>query len=199
MIGKIRLVTEADAADVQAIYEPYVRETAISCELEPPTVGEMQRRIRETLALMPWLVYETAAGQVAGYAYAHKFRERAAYQWSVEVSAYVDARLHRSGIGRGLYTSLFALLYLQGFCNIYAGITLPNAKSVGLHQAMGFQQAGVYPHVGYKLGRWHDVSQWCLLLPGPLDPPPPPRPLAAVVKTPEWELEINRGLPLIKV
>jgi phosphinothricin acetyltransferase len=199
MSALIRLAADTDAPAVQAIYAPYVRDTVISFELDVPTITEMRERIVRTLALMPWLVCEDSKHEVVGYVYASKHRERAAYQWSVDVTAYVHPRLHRSGVGRGLYTSLFALLRLQEFYTAYAGIALPNAASVGLHTALGFQPVGIYRGVGYKLGKWHDVSWWSLAL-QPLPPEPSaPRPLKDVMQHPDWQSALNAGIPLIRV
>jgi phosphinothricin acetyltransferase len=185
----IRFATDADAAHLQAIYAPYVRDTVISFELEPPDVAEMAARVHKAVA---WLVAADEAGVVLGYAYASKHKERAAYQWSVDVSVYLDAAFHRRGLGRGLYTALFGLLRLQGYVNAYAGITLPNAKSQGLHTALGFAPVGVYRHVGYKFGQWHDVAWLSLDLRPREGTPPPPVPLAAIVASPEaqaaWRL-----------
>ncbi len=171
--GRIRLAAAADAAAVHAIYAPFVRDTVISFELEPPTADEMRARIANTLETHPWLVFERDA-KVAGYAYASRHRDRLAYQWAVDVSCYVDPAAQRQGIGRRLYLALFEVLRAQGFCSAYAGIALPNAASVGLHEAVGFAPVGVYRRVGYKLGAWHDVGWWALaLLDRPADPPPP--------------------------
>jgi len=159
----IRLAGEHDAEQIQAIYSPIVRQTATSFEAIPPTIDEMWQRLVETLADLPWLVCERQ-GTILGYVYAGKHRARAAYQWSVEASAYVHVGAHRMGVGRALYTSLFKILTLQGFYNVYAGITLPNPASVGLHEATGFKPIGVYKAVGYKLNAWHDVGWWHLSL-----------------------------------
>ena len=97
-----------------------------------------------------------------GYAYASAHRARAAYQWSADVSAYVHQAARRRGVGQALYTSLFQILFEQGFYNAYAGITLPNPASVRLHESLGFKLVGVYQQVGYKLGAWHDVGWWQL-------------------------------------
>src|SRR5437016_10342731 len=161
MTATIRLATEADAEGIVAIYAPIVRETAISFEVEAPDVNAMRRRIAETLAHLPWLICERR-GEVLGYAYASTHRTRAAYQWSVDVSVYVHARIRRSGVGKALYTSLLRFLDLQGFYNVYAGITLPNPASVRLHESLEFQPVAVYRAVGYKLGAWHDVGGWYL-------------------------------------
>src|SRR6476646_7630842 len=156
MTTRIRLATPDDVDAIAAIYAPAIVDNIISFELEPPSGEEMARRIAKVHALAPWLVCEQD-GAIAGYAYAGLHRERHAYQWSVESTAYVAADAHRCGVARGLYTSLFAALVYQGFVNVYAGITLPNAASVGLHESMGFTPVGIYRGVGYKLGKWRDV------------------------------------------
>src|SRR4029453_19163004 len=129
----IRMATPADAADIAAIYRPYVTDAATSFEVEPPGAGEMARRMEAVLRFAPWLVYADGHGDLAGYAYASRHHERAAYQWSVDVTVYVRAGHHRRGIGRALYEALFPLLRLQGFYAAHAGVTLPNPASVGLH------------------------------------------------------------------
>jgi len=198
MAATIRLAGESDAEQIRAIYAPYVTHTAISFELEPPTVEEMRRRIVDILPRWPWLVCERGR-EILGYVYAGRHRSRAAYQWSADVSVYVDERCHRLGIGGALYNSLFAILALQGFCNAYAGITLPNAASVGLHESLGFQPVGVYRAVGYKLGAWHDVGWWQLVLQPHATPPDPPKALGVVRTFPEWEAALARGLPLLRL
>jgi L-amino acid N-acyltransferase YncA len=170
----LRLATPADAAAIQAIYAPVVTATPISFELEPPTVQEMAGRIERTLATFPWIVGLDASGQVDGYVYASRFRERPAYQWSVEVTAYVRADARGRGVGKRLYGVLLQELKALGYCEAFAGITLPNAASVALHESCGFRPVGVYRNAGYKLGRWHDVGSWQRTLQH-IDPPPPPR------------------------
>ncbi len=198
MAATIRLATASDAEQIQAIYAPYVIHTAISFELGPPTVEEMRRRIIDILPHWPWLVCEQK-GKILGYVYASRHRSRAAYQWSADVSVYIDEQLHRLGIGRALYSSLFAILALQGFYNAYAGITLPNAASVGLHESLGFQSIGVYHAVGYKLGAWHDVGWWQLVLQPHSIPPDSPKELRIVRTFPAWETALARGLPLLRL
>ena len=156
MAATIRLATPADGAAVAAIYAPVVRDTAISFEVDPPDAREMAARIATTLPARPWLVAE-ADGRVVGYAYAGAHRARAAYDWSVEPSVYLAEGARGRGLGRALYTALFAVLRAQGFASAYAGATLPNDASVGLHRAMGFETVGVYRRAGFKHGRWHDV------------------------------------------
>lgn len=174
--GSIRFATPADAAQIQAIYAPFVRDTPVSFELDPPDEAEMQARVVKTLATHPWLVLERG-GEVAGYAYASVHRERPGYQWSVDVSCYVGAEHRRRGIGRRLYLALFRVLRAQGFFNAYAGIALPNVASVALHESVGFLPVGIYRGVGFKLGRWHDTGWWSLRLQELPDSPAPPTPL----------------------
>lgn len=166
----IRSATADDAEAIQAIYAPFVRGTAVSFEDQPPSVPEMRSRIEGTLKGFPWLVMEME-GQVVGYAYAGPHRVRACYRWSVDVAAYVAEGHRGQGIGRALYARLTDDLRDRGYWNAYAGITLPNAASVALHEGVGFVSVGVYRRVGYKLGAWHDVGWWQLAL--RLDDEPP--------------------------
>ena len=159
----IRAVRPEDASGIAAIYAPYVTETPISFELVAPTTAEIQRRIEEHPAPHPWLVCERD-GEVLGYAYASPHRAREAYRWSVDVSAYVRKGATRQGIGRSLYEALIPRLRELGFANAFAGIALPNAASVALHEGAGFAHLGTYRRVGYKLGAWHDVGWWQLML-----------------------------------
>jgi L-amino acid N-acyltransferase YncA len=191
----IRLATPADAEQVQAIYAPYCY-TPISFELEPPTIEEMQSRLTKILNHYPWLVFEDS-GEVLGYVYATQHRERPAYRWSVDTTVYVRQGRQRRGVGRALYTSLLAMLPLQGFVNAYAGVTLPNPGSVGLHEAMGFQPVGVYRQVGFKCGSWYDVAWFQRALQPRLDEPTPPKQLAEVCLTAAWEQACDAGLRLI--
>jgi phosphinothricin acetyltransferase len=196
MNAVIRLATTADAPGVQAIYAPIVRETAVSFELAPPTVEETQQRIVKTLEHYPWLVCERH-GDILGYVYASQHRTRPAYQWSVDVSVYVHTNARRSGVGQALYRSLMALLALQGFYNAYAGITLPNPASVGLHESLGFQPVGVYRGVGYKLGVWHDVGWWQFTLQTRAVSPQLPMDLKTVRQSMTWDAALAAGLPLL--
>ena len=129
MAARIRVATIDDAEAIRDIYDPIVRDTAISFETKPPSVLTMQQRIRDNLERWPWLVCEQQ-DVVVGYVYGTRYRARTAYQWSVEVSVYVDAAEQRRGVARALYEALFATLQLQGFHRAYAGITLPNPATL---------------------------------------------------------------------
>jgi L-amino acid N-acyltransferase YncA len=155
----IRVGEARDASAIAEIYRPVVLDTAISFELEPPDADEMRSRMEQTLRTHPWLVHERN-GRVAGYAYASVLRTRPAYRWSTETSVYVEPTQHGQGIGRSLYVALLAVLARQGFIAVFGGITLPNPASVRLHEALGFRPVGTFPHVGFKLGAWHDVGFW---------------------------------------
>jgi L-amino acid N-acyltransferase YncA len=181
----IRLTTLDDAEAIRDIYAPFCEVTPISFETQAPGVDETRRRIAKTLESLPWLVREHD-GEIVGYAYASPHRERAAYRWSVDVSAYVRDGHRRTGIGRALYTSLLELLRLQGFYNAIAGITLPNPGSVGLHESMGFETVGIYRHIGFKCGEWHDVSWYQLSLREPTDYPQDPLDIEVVRAMPNW-------------
>jgi phosphinothricin acetyltransferase len=192
----IRLATPDDAEQVQAIYAPNCY-TPISFETEPPSAEEMRNRLARVLSQYPWFVLEDG-GDVLGYAYATQHRERAAYRWSVDTSVYVRQGRQRRGVGRALYTSLLTVLPLQGFINAYAGITLPNPASVGLHEAMGFELVGVYAKVGFKCGDWHDVAWYQRPLLSRPDEPPPPTQFEEVCQAAEWLEALQVGLRLLR-
>lgn len=194
----IRLVDDADAPAIQAIYEPHVRDSATSFEETPPTTAEIRRRIEEQSDRYPWLVCEVD-GDVVGYAYAGQHRSRDAYRWSIDCSVYVDDDYHRHGVARGLYESLFAVLRLQGFQNAYAGTTLPNPASVGFHESMGFERVGVYERVGYKQGAWHDVLWLSKSLGEHPDDPDPLLELSEVRGDEEWEAALDAGIEYVRL
>jgi L-amino acid N-acyltransferase YncA len=156
-----------------------VLHTAISFEEQPPSTAEMANRIRLTLSTHPFLVYERE-GIVVGYAYSGPHGTRPAYRWSANVSVYVDQSAHGNGLGRSLYSELISVLRRQGYHSLFAGIALPNEKSVGLHEAIGFKHLGTYREVGFKHGAWHDVGYWRLGLRSGL-PKSEPVPFSVVI------------------
>ncbi len=167
---------DRDAAACAAIYAPSVESTPISFELVPPDAAEFARRIAKYAATHQFLVADSG-GLVVGYAYACRWAERPAYDWSVEVSVYVDTERQGEGIGRALYAELFERLRAQGFRVAVAGVTLPNSASIRLHESMGFEPIGALRDIGWKEGAWHDVGYWQVYLQPPGDgAPAPPRP-----------------------
>jgi phosphinothricin acetyltransferase len=194
----IRLATSEDGERLAEIYAPAVTGSGISFELDPPDGAEMARRVGYVTTRTPWLVCEHR-GVVAGYAYASPHRERAAYQWSAEVSAYVAAEHHRAGIARALYVSLFAALAVQGFYNAYAGVALPNEASIAFHEAMGFTLVGTYRKVGYKLGLWRDVSWFERMIMPHIANPWPPRPLPDLRDDEAFIAALSAGESLLRL
>ncbi|MFL5583732.1 MAG: GNAT family N-acetyltransferase [Gemmatimonadaceae bacterium] len=193
----IRVAGLDDAAGIAEVYAPAVLERSTSFELAPPTPDEFASRISSVLQKYPWLVCESA-GECIGYAYATAHRDRAAYRWSVDTAVYVSTKAHRRGVGTALYLSLFDILALQGYRNAYAGITLPNPASEGMHLRAGFTPVGVYKHVGYKFGAWHDVA-WFerAILPAEKDPPEPV-PFPEIRDSPEVANALAKGQMLVR-
>lgn len=167
---------DRDAAACAAIYAPSVEVTPISFEVTAPDAAEFAARIAKYSATHQFLVAEED-GEVLGYAYACRWRERPAYDWSVEVSVYVGAEHQGKGVGRALYAELFDRLRAQGYRIAVAGITLPNPASIALHERLGFVSIGALGQIGWKLEGWHDVGYWQLhLSPDAEDPPVRPTP-----------------------
>jgi L-amino acid N-acyltransferase YncA len=176
---EIRVARPEDASEIQAIYAPVVADTAISFEEIPPSVEEMRQRIVNALITYPYLV-AVRGGRVLGYAYASQHRARAAYRWAVDVTIYIAETERHNGVGRSLYSEIIPILQRQGFRSAFAGISLPNPGSVGLHEQMGFVHIGTFPDVGYKHCAWHDVGYWRLELGEQTSPPTEPQPYSAV-------------------
>ena len=168
----LRFATPQDAPGLLEIYAPYVTGTIVSFEYDVPTLEEFARRIQDTTARFPYLVWEED-GALLGYAYAHPYAARPAYQWSAELTVYLRQGAARRGLGSRLYGALFDLLRLQGVRTVYGCVTAENAPSVAFHQALGFREAGRFAQVGYKHGRWLDV----LWLEKPIAPAGEPQPL----------------------
>lgn len=175
----IRLANLGDAAGVLSIYAPYCEATSVTFEIAAPTEEQMRERIVSVTANYPWLVAEVQ-GRIVGYVYATRFRERAGYRWTAEVAVYIAADTHRRGLGKAMYTSLFAILRVQGYAKAIAGITVPNPASVRLHESLGFVQTGTFPGVGHKDGKWLDVGWWQLQLQPESVSPPEPQPFSSL-------------------
>lgn len=160
----LRPATAADAAAMAALYNPYILDSAISFETEPVDAAEMAARLANVEAAgLPWLVVEVD-GVLAGYAYATKWRVRAAYRHAVETSVYLAAGHGRRGLGTQLYQALLARLREGGLHTAIGGIALPNAASVALHEKLGYRRVALFEEVGFKFGRRIDVGYWQLLL-----------------------------------
>ena len=159
----IRNATIADAEDMLAIYAPYVEETAITFEYDVPGIEEFRQRIQEVTTRYPWLVAEQD-GCIVGYAYAGTFYDRAAYQWTVETSIYLDRKKCGQGIGRQLHKALENTLRNRGFQNMNACIAYIEPQdeyltlgSVRFHERMGYRRCAHFHQCGFKFGRWYDI------------------------------------------
>ncbi len=152
----IRFATPKDAKAILSIYAPYIEHSAVTFEYDVPTEEEFAARIAEITARYPWLVYEED-GEILGYAYGGPDHTRAAYQWTVEASVYVDEKAQGRGIGKALYEVLFDILKKQNFCVCYAIIIEENITSIKMHEKFGFYKIGYAKNSGYKLGAWHSV------------------------------------------
>ena len=190
----IRTARDEDAATIHAIYAPSVSAGVATFETELPGVDAMRERLRVRLQHYPWLVWEDA-GEVLAYAYAGRFRERAAYDWIAETSIYVHADAQRRGIARRLYGVLLDVMRLQGITQAVGVITLPGTASVAMHEAMGFTSAGVWRQCGYKLGQWWDVGVWQKELQPAATPPPAVTPFPALADTPALHALLGRTAP----
>jgi L-amino acid N-acyltransferase YncA len=169
----IRPVRLEDAAAIAAIYAPYVTDTVITFELDPPDEAEFCARIERITATHPWLVAEID-GTVMGYAYGSAYRTRAAYRWVCETGIYVAGTACGQGIGRPLYQALLDELARRGFVAAMGVMTANNPGSTALHEKLGFVDRGTQPGIGYKHGAWHDVVFWQKDLgPRPADPGEP--------------------------
>lgn len=173
----MRFAKTSDCAAMLNIYAPYI-ETTITFEQEVPSHEDFLSRIVSVQQEYPWIVWEEE-GNILGYAYAHKFAERASYRPSSELSVYLDKAARGKGLGPKLYEALIAILKLQNVKSVYGIVTSPNERSEKLHEAMGFTRVSTLKNVGYKDG-WRDVSWFCKQI-GPYDEPFTPfRPIGAL-------------------
>ena len=160
----IRTADPADAAELLAIYSYYAENTAVSFETSAPSLEEFRSRIENTLKKYPYLVYTDETGRILGYTYAGPFKGRAAYDWAVETTVYVEKDSRRSGVGRKLYTALEDALKKQNIINMYACIAYKTDNdphltldSVRFHERMGFEKTGQFHKCGYKFDHWYDM------------------------------------------
>ncbi|MFA9221203.1 MAG: N-acetyltransferase family protein [Sediminibacterium sp.] len=172
MSVSIRPVNISDADFCLSLYSKYVVDSAVSFELEAPSLEEFSNRIDSISKRFPYLIAEQN-GTLEGYAYASAYRDRAAYQWNVEVSIYVEEDNKKSGVATKLYAELFAELKRIHICKAFAVIALPNEASVGFHHKMGFEKFATFENVGFKLNQWHDVLWMEKIIQSPETPTTP--------------------------
>ncbi len=152
----IRAASAEDAPALLAIYAPYVRETCITFEYDPPSPEEFARRIAHTLERFPYLC-ALEGDEIVGYCYASPFHVRKAYEWTCESSIYLRTDARGRGIGSALQKRLEDILVLQGFRGLAACITFPNPESIAFHERHGFTLCAHFHRCGYKMGRWLDM------------------------------------------
>ena len=167
-----RMSDVSDAEELLSIYKPYVTDTAITFEYEVPSIEVFKNRIKETLEGYPYIVCEYK-DKIVGYAYAHRYGERAAYQWDVELSIYLDMNYKSLGVGKLLYNKLIEIVKLQNVRNIYACITSANEKSLKFHEKLGFEFIGIFKNTGYKFDSWYGVN-WMGIAVGDINEKPEP-------------------------
>lgn len=177
---RVRAAVEADVPAILAIANRAAAETPANFAVRPESLEQWLDAFRRESARYPWLVAAPDEGAVAGFAKASPHRGRCAYDWSAEVTVYLDPAHQRRGLGTALYARLFGLLEAQGYRTLIAGITIPNPASEALHARFGFTRAGVFERIGWKFGRWHDVAYWTRHLGDPSAPPGEIRAVAEV-------------------
>lgn len=193
---KIRLATINDSDSILKIYAPFITDTVITFEYQVPTETEFRNRMAGIQKEYPWIVCEID-NCIVGYAYASRFHEREAYQWSADFSIYIHPEYHRKHIGKALYYALCELLKLQGFYNAYALVTMPNRNSESLHESFGFKTTGVCHNVGYKLGSWHDVKWYELNLNPQPDAPEKPISIGEIENATEFKSILEKAKQMI--
>ena len=189
-----------DAARILEIYAYYVEYTVISFEWDVPSLEEFENRMRDIMKKYPYLVIEQD-GKIEGYAYAHAFVGRAAYDWSSELTIYLDPNARKGGLGRRLYEELADRLKKMGILNLYACIGEPQGEgdeyltdnSIRFHEYLGFRRIGVFTRSGYKFGRWYDMSWAEKLLCDPPETPAPVIPFPQLDKALVAEILLRAG------
>lgn len=169
---KFRLADVSDTKEILDIYAPYITDTAITFEYDIPSIEEFRGRIEHISLKYPYVVC-TYKDEIIGYAYAHRYGERAAYQWDVELSIYLDMNYKSLGVGKLLYNKLIEIVKLQNVRNIYACITSANEKSLKFHEKLGFEFIGIFKNTGYKFDSWYGVN-WMGIAVGDINEKPEP-------------------------
>ncbi|MDD3413694.1 MAG: GNAT family N-acetyltransferase [Lachnospiraceae bacterium] len=154
---KIRPVEIKDCEEILSIYQPFILNSSVTFEYEVPSLQVFTERVLDIQKSYPYYVAEKN-NHIIGYCYAHKFRERNAFDWICETSIYISNDSIGKGLGHQLYDTLSNSLIEMGIHRMYACITSPNPNSIFFHKNYGFQELGIFPHAGFKLGEWHDVT-----------------------------------------
>lgn len=163
-LPRLSVAVPEDAADILQIYNWYVQNHTATFQITPSTEQEYRQWVENTNKVAPLLLARDADGRLLGYACAHRYHPREAFDWSVESTIYCAPEARSLGVGETLYRALLELLQLQGYWNVYALLADPNPASERFHEKFGYACVGRMPHIGYKLGRWLGLSTWWLPL-----------------------------------
>lgn len=178
-LPRLTVAVPEDAADILQIYNWYVQNHTATFQITPSTVAEYRQWVDDTNKVAPLLLARDADGKLLGYACAHRYHPREAFDWSVESTIYCAPDARGLGVGDVLYSALLELLRCQGYWNVYALLADPNPASEHFHEKFGYTCVGRMPHIGYKLGRWLGLSTWWLPLQKGSAAPQPVRALSA--------------------
>ena len=165
----IRMAELDDCRAILDVYAPYIEQTAFTLTSQVPDLEDVVRTMLDIKRYYPYLVC-CVDDVVVGFAYAYRLGNKEAYRWNAELSVYIAPGYQGLGIATALYTALFQILKVQGFCNLYAIITLPNDPSMALHRHFGFTELCTQKAVGFKLGKWHDTLWMEYRIAGAVDP-----------------------------
>lgn len=174
----LRLARPEDAGQLLGIYAPYIGQY-VTFEEAVPGLSEFTARVTGITAMYPYIVAERA-GEIVGYGYITRYRERASYRWCGETSLYLRGDAAGHGLGTRIYGKLIDIARLQELRHLYAAIVLPNPASVHIQETHGFSLIGVFRDAGYKGGAWRDVAYYGIDLGSPNDPPHEPVPVTAL-------------------
>lgn len=159
----VRDATLEDAERILEIYDYYVKNTAITFEYNTPSLVEFRERMNKTMQCYPYIVI-LKDGRIEGYAYAGPFVGRPAYDWSCEMTVYLDYGAQKCGMGRTIYEVLEKALHDMGILNLYACIGYPEhndeyltTNSADFHAHLGFIKVGEFHNCGYKFNRWYNM------------------------------------------
>ncbi len=155
----IRDINKSDVHYICDIYNYYIKNSIVTFEEDGVDENEILRRIQEVTVKYPWIVFEENK-EVIGYAYVTKWKDRNSYRYSAESTVYIHRDHFGKGIGSKLMIKLIDESTKKGIHKLIAGIALPNAASIALHEKMGFEKCGLFKEVGFKFGKWIDVGYW---------------------------------------
>lgn len=170
--AQVRVARAEDFPAIVEIYNWAIAHTAATFKTEPDTLESIMASWQRHADVYPWFVAQQE-GSVIGFTMASPFSNRCGFVGTAELTVYVHPDHTGRGVGKALYATLVSALEAQGFKTLLAVIAMPNPASERLTESLGFAKVGVLRRVGWKLGRWHDVGYWQLVLNDSDDAPTP--------------------------